>query len=210
MFPSLCSPADDRLYEIPCLWAFAMPKDSSDSNNVVEIDFSGRNTPKKSHPASPQDRALSEKKRALFDKWLSYGTVSLLFDARAPGVKVPQEFSERGDLRLNFSHDFLVPDFNYNDMSVWASLSFDSGEFFCLVPWRCVYGLQSEKLNQGAVWFDSFPSDYDQVKVLGFSEEMCEEYPTEKSPLVAMSDEAEVGDTDNVVELNFSPGNDTA
>lgn len=183
-----------------------MPKDIINSDNVVAIDFSR----KKTTPvllASPEERALNEKKRVLFDKWLAFGCVSVLFDARADNVKVPKEFADRGDLRLNFSYDFMVPDFGFNDVCVWATLSFDSGEFFCSVPWNTVYGLQSEKLHQGAVWFDSFPEDYDQVKVLGFSEDMCEELG---NPLAALADEPEAVDASNVVELKFSPDNDTA
>lgn len=181
-----------------------MPKDINDLNNVVAIDFSKRKV-QKPLLSSPEERALNEKKRALFDKWLSYGCVSVLFDARAANVKVPKEFSDRGDLRLNFSYDFLVPDFSFNEVSTWATLSFDSGEFFCSVPWTAVYGLQSEKLHQGAVWFDSFPKDYDQVKVLGFSEDMCEELSLPPENLSAQAE-----DIDNVVELKFSPDNDNA
>jgi hypothetical protein len=83
------------------------------------------------------------------------------------------EFITRGDLRLNFCYDFHIPDFNFNEVGVWATLSFDSGEYFCMIPWEHVYGLQSAKLHQGAVWFESFPEDYDQLEVLGFSPEMC-------------------------------------
>ncbi len=184
----------------------AMPKDLIDANNVVAIDFAKKKSVQ-TKAISVEERLLNEKKRALFDKWLSFGCVSVLFDARMEGVKVPTEFADRGDLRLNFSYDFMVADFSFNEQQVWATLSFDSGEYFCAVPWKSVYGLQSEKLHQGAVWFDSFPDDYDQVKVLGFSESMCEEFG---SPLSGLVEEAEPQEDGNVVQLNFSPDNDSA
>ncbi len=178
-----------------------MAKNISDSKNVVTVDFSAKSSAKAS--MSPEDRSLNEKKKALFHNWLDHGCVTVLFDARASGVKVPKEFAGRGDLRLNFSYDFLVPDFSFDDDNVWATLSFDSGEFYCFVPWRTVYGLQSEVLHQGAVWFDSFPGDYDQIAVLGFNEEMCEEF--ESLPLPS-SDRGEASKIEcNVVELGIVP-----
>lgn len=146
-----------------------MSKKSEMTDNVVRVDFIGRSKSK-----LVQDETLSEKKREIFSSWLKNGTVCLLFDARKEDVKVPLEFSNQGDLRLNFSYNFDVPDFNFNQVGVWATLSFDSGEHFCMVPWTSIYGMQSSELNQGAVWFESFPKDYDQEEVLGFTESMCQ------------------------------------
>lgn len=176
-----------------------MPKDTDlDLTNVVKVDFKGRQPSLGDVALTPATLTLNEKKWELFRNWLSHGAVSVLFDARKKEVKVPQEFACRGDLRLNFCYDFLIPDFNSNYLGVWATLSFDSGEFFCLVPWESVYGLQSAKLNQGAVWFESFPKDQDQIAVLGFSEDMCESLP------VGDIQEIEPTPTNNVVELDFS------
>ena len=177
-----------------------MPNRTNDrSDNVINVDFRDR-------PSSAfHERESGENKFLLFDKWIREGTVCVLFDARMEGVKVPLEFVDQGDLRLNFCHDFLVPDFNYNNDSVWGTLSFDSGEFFCRVPWKCVYGMQSIKLSQGAVWFESFPKDYDQVAVLGFSEDMCD------SDLVPKARAARLNSCDygnNVVLGNFPPDDD--
>lgn len=138
---------------------------SKNSDNVVRVDFRERG--KKALMGEP---ALNAKKYELFNEWLQHGTVCVLFDARLADVKVPLEFSTQGDLRLNFSYEFQIPDFNLNQVGVWATLSFDSGEHFCMVPWSSIYGMQCEKLNEGAVWFESFPKDYDQEEVLGFSE----------------------------------------
>lgn len=170
------------------------------STNVVRVDFGGRSAMVSDSSLTPAMRILNEKKRALFEQWLALGTVCVLFDARLQGVRVPDEFSQQGDLRLNFCHNFNLPDFNFNEAGVWGSLSFDSGEFFCQVSWTSVYGLQSIKMKQGAVWFESFPADYDQVKVLGFSEEMCETLTAS----VAEADELDTTMTSNVIELDFS------
>jgi hypothetical protein len=177
-----------------------MEKNSNSSpDNVVQVDFKGRASV--SSPASHRQAALelAQKKRELFDAWLKLGTVCVLFDARIPGVKVPPDLQGRGDLRLNFCYNFHIADFNFNDAAVFATLSFDNGEFFCSVPWHSIYGIQSASLNQGAVWFDSFPPDLDQVSTLGFSEEMCEEW----SEAVLEEDQAPL-ETNNVIELDFS------
>lgn len=175
-----------------------MEKDAEKHTNVIAVDFKGRLG---KHARARAVDELDDKKRELFEKWLAVGTVCVLFDARKKDVAVPEEFKDRGDLRLNFCRNFFVPDFNYNELAVWGSLSFDNGEFFCKVPWKWVYGIQSAKLNQGAVWFESFPSDYDQVNVLGFSEEMCD-------PVPAIVDGEDDDICENVIALDFSKNNE--
>lgn len=144
------------------------------ADNVVRVDFR-----EQSLKRSSKESSLNENKRELFSEWLNHGVVSILLDARATDVKVPLEFSAQGDLRLNFSYNFQIPDFNFNQVGVWATLSFDSGDHFCMIPWSSIYGMESKKQNQGAIWFESFPKDYDQDEVLGFSEHMCQ---TSKEP----------------------------
>ncbi len=144
---------------------------------------------------SAEQRLVNNNKKGLFSEWLTQGIVSVLLDARSNGVKVPPEFAEHGDLRLNFSYNFHVPDFNFNELGVWGSMSFDSGEFFCYLPWPAVYGIQSAVLNQGAVWFDDFPEDYDQEDVLGINEQACEnmrEFPPNREETV-----------DNIIAVDF-------
>ncbi len=160
--------------------------------NVVKVDFRERRS------LHTEDE-LNDKKRELFDQWLQHGTVCVLLDARMEGVKVPPQFKNRGDLRLNFCYEFDIADFNFNAEHVWATLSFDEGEFFCLVSWASVYGMQCIKLNQGAVWFESFPKDYSQLEILGFSEEMCEDVKQDSA-------DVDILDTPmaDVVRLDFS------
>jgi stringent starvation protein B len=167
----------------------------STPNNVVMLPFA-----RKALQAQGIKDPLNEKKRELFNEWLTHGTVSVLFDARAQGVKVPLEFKQQGDLRLNFCHHFHVPDFNFNEVGVWATLSFDSGEQFCMVPWASVYGIQSAVLNQGAVWFEHFPGDYNQKDVLGTSEELCASLAEDNID----PHEVNMEQADNVIAVDFA------
>lgn len=128
---------------------------NTSNSNVVVIDFERGAMPKNPSPSSE----LNVKKRQIFTTWLSQGTVSVLLDARAEGVKVPPAFAGHSELILNFSYDFHVPDFNFNDVAVWATLSFDDGEYFCMVPWPSVLGMQSAALVKAARWF----VDFDEV-----------------------------------------------
>lgn len=173
-------------------------EDIKTGENVVRVDFCKKKS-LKSYRASDLQEMLDQNKYELFREWLEIGAVCVLFDARLPAVKVPPEFKEKGDLRLNFCHDFQIVDFNFNKKAVFGTLSFDSGEFFCLVPWESVFGIQSAKLHKGAVWFEDFPRDYDQVEVLGFNESMClgdagpDETISVPEPMM-----------NNVIELDFS------
>ncbi len=141
--------------------------------NVISIDFKDRKASFKSALSCDLQARLDKEKYELCAQWLTGGTVCLLFDARSERVKVPAGFKGLGDLRLNFCYSFQLPDFNLNENGIWGTLSFNTGVFFCMVPWQVVYGMQSAELKQGAVWFDNFPKDYDQIDVLGFDEK-CE------------------------------------
>lgn len=125
------------------------------ASNVVVVDFERGAMPKNAS-LSNELKALNAKKRRIFETWLPQGIVSVLLDARVAGVKVPPAFAGHPELILNFSHDFHVPDFNFNDVGVWATLSFDDGDFFCMVPWQSVLGLQSAALVKAARWFVDF------------------------------------------------------
>lgn len=115
-------------------------------SNVINIDFA-----KKSLKIAP-DKNLNAEKRQAFDDWLSHGIVLLTFDTKCEGVEIPQEFIAQDILSLNFSHDFAIADFNFNEHSVWATLSFDSGEHFCRVPWQAVISMSSPFLQQSLTW----------------------------------------------------------
>jgi hypothetical protein len=143
-----------------------MSSESGDTpKNVIELDFASRKVSQAHDSAS---NALSHKKVSVFRHWIEQGIVMLTIDARRSDVKVPEEFRELGDLKLNFSFGYHIPDFNFNDVGVWATLSFEDGLFFCMIPWTAVYAMQSEGLKQGALWFEDFPSDLDPEEILGF------------------------------------------
>lgn len=138
-----------------------MPEfDDKSANNVLVVDFE-RGLAKAKEGGN---RALNEKKRHLFQTWIAKGTVSVFLDSRIKGVKVPESFMGCPELILNFSYDFHIPDFNFNDVGVWATLSFDEGEFFCIVPWHSVLGMQSAVLLKAARWFVDFEASEQSEK----------------------------------------------
>lgn len=126
---------------------------------IIAVDFSKKNRP----APAPQD---DQNKFEAFREWIAIGLVSLILDARKEAVLVPKEFKHQGDLRINFCHQFGVPDFNFNDQSVWGTLLFQSGQFFCRIPWEAVYSIQCLEAAQGAIWLKDFPRDLNPWDVL--------------------------------------------
>ena len=102
------------------------------------------------------------KKKQIFKQLLDFGTVNIVFDARLEEIKIPQMFSCYNDLRLNFSYQFHIADFNFNDVGVWATLSFHEDDFFCFVPWVAVYAIKNLKDDKYFCWPSSFPKDISQ------------------------------------------------
>lgn len=112
-----------------------------------------KDEPVEDYEASDEDRRKLEAFRALIDE----GMVAVTFDTRPASVKIPANFKGGPQLILNFSHRFNIPDFAFDERGVRASLSFDSGDFFCQLPWSAVYIMQSKVNGRLFVSPDSFP-----------------------------------------------------
>lgn len=145
--------------------------DSGGENNIISLDFKRSALSKK----ASKNHASNLSKREIFGEWIQKGMVSVLLDARKLEAQVPPDFKAAGDLRLNFCYDFHVPDFNFNEEGLWATLSYPQGDFFTKLAWSCIFGMQSQELGQAAAWFDDFPSDYDEKAVLGIDRKEYEE-----------------------------------
>lgn len=131
---------------------------------IIAVDFSKKNRP----PKAPLD---DHNKFEIFREWITEGLVSLMLDARKDIVLVPPEFKNQGDLRINFCYEFGIPDFNFNDQSVWGTLLFHSGQFFCRIPWEAVYSIQCMEAGQGAIWLKDFPKDLNPWDILDLEED---------------------------------------
>lgn len=99
------------------------------------------------------------RKLAAFTELIEQGLVTVTFDPRARGVAVPPQFSERPTLSLNFSHRFNIADFDYDEFGVRATLSFDTGDFRCELPWTSTYLLSSKAASKTYVAINSFPPE---------------------------------------------------
>lgn len=95
---------------------------------------------------------LALKKLGVFKKYIEQGMVSVTLDPRIEGVSVPDHFTNRPELVLNFSYRFFIDDFSFNEHAVCASLSFSGRPFFCVVPWGAVKMMLSHHDNSMAVF----------------------------------------------------------
>jgi hypothetical protein len=103
------------------------------------------------------------RKLAAFTELIEQGLVTITFDPRAEGVAVPEQFATRPTLSLNFSHRFNIADFDYDEVGVRATLSFDTGDFRCELPWNAIYLLSSKAASKTFVAVGSFPPEAQRV-----------------------------------------------
>lgn len=135
----------------------------SQSNNVVHVDFGGHFQKKKSglqapsNPHTNSSTARNLKKRELFEQMFEAGTAMVVFDASSPQVKVPSHFATERELRLNFSHNFRLPDLEVDNEGIRATLKFAEGYCFCDIPWTVIFALQCEALDKSALWPEDLP-----------------------------------------------------
>lgn len=90
------------------------------------------------------------KKLQVFTKGLEQGIVMITLDPRCEGVSLPSQFSKNAYLSLNFAYGYNLPDFAFDEEGVSATLSFDEGYFYCLIPWKAVFRIGDE------VWPEDF------------------------------------------------------
>src|SRR6266536_2435591 len=108
-------------------------------NNVIYFDSAKRSMAKNAQPSSQE-----QEKHSLFSNWLSQGTVMVTFLTEHPMVEIPIELKDKPMLSLNFSYNFQVSDFSFNQKAVWGTLSFANGEHFCRVPWTAIIAMHSK------------------------------------------------------------------
>lgn len=132
-----------------------------DRDNVVHVDFR-RGRVLLDDPQASDELELDEgepTKLEQFAGMIEHGLVMVTFDTRVPGVSVPDPFRGTPQLHLSFSPRFRLDDFVYDADGIRATLSFDTGPHYCVVPWDAVYGMSSETLDERLVFRESFPPE---------------------------------------------------
>lgn len=93
----------------------------------------------------PSEKSEFNRRKAIFfADVINYGVVSITFDARVEGVKMPASLASKPEVVLNFSKNFHIADFDYNADYVRATLSFEQGDTLCEIPWRAVWMILSK------------------------------------------------------------------
>ncbi len=91
-----------------------------------------------------------------FRTMLETGVAALFLDPRKPDVQVPLEFRGSPWMVLNYSHKFGLRDFEIDDGGVFASLSFNTRDFPCQVPWSAVFAVT----NLARIWPEAAPTEF--------------------------------------------------
>lgn len=149
-------------------------EDGERGDNVVHVDFRrGRVLDRDgvassasaldADPVEPVegdgDTPTPASKHEHFAGLIEHGLVLVTLDTRAPGVSVPDSFRGTPQLHLSFSHRFGLDDFAFDENSIRATLSFEGGPHYCVVPWDAVYAMSSEELDERRVFRESFPPE---------------------------------------------------
>ncbi|MFT4705197.1 MAG: hypothetical protein ACI81R_002905 [Bradymonadia bacterium] len=137
------------------------------ADNVIRVDFRQGQVladDEEHEPVSePGVIDEDEPKHVTFARLVEAGLVMVKLDARARDVSVPDQFEGVPQLHLNFSHRFNIDDFTWDEDSVRASLSFDTGDFYCVVPWSAIYVMECEAVDAIHIFPDSFPEELQAV-----------------------------------------------
>lgn len=89
----------------------------------------------------------------IFSEWISGSKVMLVIDATREDVRVPAQFKNNPEMRLDFSLRFGISDFVYDRESVRCSLSFGGKDFYCVIPWPAILMMYAHE-TRAVVFFD--------------------------------------------------------
>lgn len=128
----------------------------ADDDNVIRVQFGAPREPEP--PADPPPEG-NEEKLGVFSDMVDRGTVLVTLDPRAEGVQVPPQFGDQPRLNLNFCHMFGIPDFEYDEWGVRASLSFSGVDYFCDIPWTAVFMMRPHGVNDVQLFPQSLPPE---------------------------------------------------
>ena len=98
-------------------------------------------------------------KQRCFRHLLENGVTALHFDARAPGVSVPERLRADPWLVLNYSYRYNVADFTFDENEVRATLQFGGQPHLCIVPWKAVFAITDDARTEGQHWQEDLPQD---------------------------------------------------
>jgi hypothetical protein len=139
-----------------------MSEDDKVPDNVIQVNF-GQPRPAKPAAAAPakpaaivpkydldefEEDPLAHAKLEAFSRFIEESKVAVTLNTFWPGVHVPEQFTKRSELVLNFSHRYYIDDFTYDEHAICATLSFGGEPFYCIVPWAAVRMLFCHATNE--------------------------------------------------------------
>lgn len=123
--------------------------------------------------------ATQERKKAALLKLLAGGIAMVHLDARAPGVRVPDEHRTNGHLRLKLSYKYDRIEVLVDWYRVAATLHFPAGGFYrCILPWDAIFATTGQAPGEGEVWTEDMPPDV-LVALAEKKDEQDEQSPVE-------------------------------
>lgn len=131
----------------------------ADDDNVIRVDFGAQAPVPPAEEPPLEVPAGHDEKLGVFTDMIEKGTVLLTLDARHPGVQVPPQFADQMRLNLNFCYLFGIPDFEFDQRGVRASLSFGGVDTWCDISWDAVYMMRSHVENDVMLFPQSIPPE---------------------------------------------------
>ena len=86
---------------------------------------------------------LVSRKRSALESRLSEGRVQVHLDSTIDGVVLPEHLMGQVQVILNLSYGFRPEVFIIDDDGVQVTLSFGGQKFLCILPWVCIYVMQT-------------------------------------------------------------------
>jgi hypothetical protein len=124
----------------------------------------------------------SDKEQVAF-QILRKGQLFVQLDPRHPEVIVPPWFRYQAQLTLCVGYNIEpdIPNLVINSIGIGGTLTFGGMQFYCLMPWEAIFGLNDEE-GVGLVWPESTPTE---VLTNGFKPKQTLKVHTNDNPTLS-------------------------
>lgn len=94
-----------------------------------------------------------------FSELLSRGLTQVLVNSNIVGVKLPPHMIGNPAVQINWSHNFRLKDFVFDELKVSGTLSFNKQDFHVILPWESIWMIYrpDEGEKSSKVWAEDTP-----------------------------------------------------
>jgi hypothetical protein len=127
---------------------------------VYYVDFNKRKLLSREEAEQKISASKSDlEKMSYFSSLLNQGMSTIRVNTKWPGVVLPSHLKDQLITQINWSTKFQIPDFQYDELGVRGTLSFNKTPCYTDIPWAAVWSMALAHGGSSREWKESIPKE---------------------------------------------------